>query len=91
MKWNEIPKFCEFGIANPINFGFISYIDFIKEQIEKYNLQLTPNFQRGYVWTEYQQIKYVEFILRGGKSGRDFYFNWNKKNNGRTIEFRSTF
>lgn len=50
MKWNEISKFKEFGIINPTNFGFVSYIDFINEQIEKY----------------------IEFILRGGKSGRDF-------------------
>lgn len=81
MKWNEIPKFQEFGLINSINFGFISYVDFIKEQIEKYNLQLDPDFQRGHVWNEEQQIKYIEFILRGGKSGRDFYFNHNRDNN----------
>ena len=32
------------------------------------------------MWTEKQQIAYVEFILCGGKSGRDFYFNWNRDN-----------
>ena len=30
MKWNEIPKFKEFGIINPANMGFISYVNFIK-------------------------------------------------------------
>jgi len=39
------------------------------------NLQLCPDFQRGHVWTEAQQIAYVEYILRGGQSGRDIYFN----------------
>lgn len=78
MKWNEIPKFKEFGMVNPINIGFISYVEFIKSEIENYNLQMNPKFQRGHIWTEEQQIAYIEFFLRGGKSGRDFYFNWNK-------------
>lgn len=38
-------------------------------------LELNPDFQRGHVWTEEQQIAFVEFVLRGGKSGRDLYFN----------------
>lgn len=79
MKWNEIPKFKEYELTNPINLGFVSYVEFIKEQIQKYNLQLTPEFQRGHVWTQEQQEEYIEFFLRGGKTGRDFYFNWNKK------------
>lgn len=36
---------------------------------------MTPDFQRGHVWTEKQQWAYVEFLLRGGNSGRDLYFN----------------
>ena len=99
MKWNEIPKFKEFGMINPINFGFVSYIDFISEQIENFGLQLNPDFQRGHVWIEEQQEKYIEFILRGGKSGRDFYFNWNRKTNEyvcvdglqRTVAFKRFF
>lgn len=78
MKWDEIPKFKEFGIPNPINMGFVRYVDFIEDEIENYNLQMNPKFQRGHIWMEEQQIAYVEFFLRGGKSGRDFYFNWNK-------------
>lgn len=81
MKWNEIPKFKEFGMINPINFGFVSYVDFVNEQIENYDLQLNPKFQRGHIWNHEQQKKYIEFILRGGKSGRDFYFNLNRKTN----------
>ncbi len=38
-------------------------------------IELCPDFQRGHVWTEAQQIAYVEYALRGGKSGRDIYFN----------------
>lgn len=79
MKWNEIPKYKEYGISSHENLGFVKYIDRIKEEIEKYHLQLNPDFQRGHVWTVQQQEKYLEFFLRGGKGGRDFYFNWNNE------------
>ena len=42
---------------------------------EEDRLQLNPDFQRGHVWTENQQISFVEFLLRGGESGRLVYFN----------------
>jgi len=38
-------------------------------------LQLNPDFQRGHVWAEDQQISYIEFLLKGGKSARIIYFN----------------
>ncbi len=37
-------------------------------------LNMDPDFQRGHVWTEEQQINYVEFTLRGGKQ-QSIYFN----------------
>lgn len=51
--------------------------DKIKEWEEDpwYGLQLNPDFQRGHVWTEEQQVKYVEYILRGGKSAKIIYLN----------------
>jgi len=39
-----------------------------------------PPYQRGYVWTQEQQIAYLEFVLKGGMGGRDIFFNcttWN--------------
>lgn len=47
----------------------------LREYEEIYKLQLNPDFQRGHVWVESQQIAYVEFFLRGGKTGRKIYFN----------------
>jgi len=59
--------------------------DSLEHHLERYNevhpaegiggLDLNPDFQRGHVWTEDKQIAYVEFILRGGKSSKDVYFN----------------
>lgn len=36
---------------------------------------MNPDFQRGHVWTKAQQKAYIEFLLKGGTSGRDVYFN----------------
>lgn len=50
-------------------------MDLIDTWIEEEGLQLNPDFQRGHVWTQEQQIKFLEFVLRGGKTGRTLYFN----------------
>jgi hypothetical protein len=38
-------------------------------------VELQPDFQRSYVWTQAQQISYIENMLRGFPTGRDIYFN----------------
>jgi hypothetical protein len=43
--------------------------------IESAGLDIDPPFQRAHVWLEHQQIRYCEFILRGGKSSKELYFN----------------
>jgi hypothetical protein len=47
-------------------------------------LQLQPDFQRAHVWTEAQQISYMEHLLRGGRSGRDILTNCPGWTGGRT-------
>lgn len=47
----------------------------LQEMAEDYKLELNPDFQRGRVWSEAQQISYVEFLLRGGATARVIYFN----------------
>lgn len=34
-----------------------------------------PDFQRGHVWDEEKQRLFVEFVLQGGESARNLYFN----------------
>ena len=80
-KFKDIPQLTRFGNWQ-VNVSFIDVPYQIKKwQDDKYyNLQLNPSFQRGHVWTEEQQIAYIEFILRGGKPARTIYFNmpgWN--------------
>lgn len=51
----------------------------LERTLSRYNkdgqLQLDPEFQRAHVWTEEKQRAYVEFVLKGGKSSRDIFFN----------------
>lgn len=38
-------------------------------------LNMNPEFQRGHVWAEQQQIAYVEYKLRGGRGSNVILFN----------------
>jgi len=38
-------------------------------------VELEPDFQRAHVWTKEQQTRYIEFIIRGGRSGKDILWN----------------
>lgn len=83
MKFRDIPQMTQSG-AYQVNIGWRYLPDWVECQKEEMGLQLNPLFQRGHVWTEEQQIAYVEFVLRGGKSSRIVYFNcpswhWNVK------------
>lgn len=44
--------------------------------VHVHGLILNPDFQRGHVWTQRQQEKYVEYFLRGGVSGKTVYLNY---------------
>lgn len=41
----------------------------------KNKLELEPDFQRGHCWSMTQRREYIEYCLRGGKTGHDIYFN----------------
>jgi hypothetical protein len=38
-------------------------------------LNIDPDFQRPHVWKERQQRMWLEFFMRGGRTGRVLYFN----------------
>jgi len=72
MKFKDVEKI----ISSP-NYNInIEWRD-LQEQIQRFTgrnyglaaLDLDPDFQRGYVWTLEQKIKYVEFMLKGGSFG----------------------
>lgn len=52
-----------------------SYIEKWLEAQAELGLDLDPDFQRGHVWTEEQQTRFVEYCLRGGRDSSIIRFN----------------
>jgi len=50
-------------------------LESMKIYTEENKLDMNPDFQRGHVWDEEQQIAYVEYCLSGGVSGKEIYMN----------------
>lgn len=73
-KFKDIPQFTSDGNYQ-VNYPLTSLVKYIDEEVETMGLQLNPEFQRGHVWNEEQQIAWLEYHLRGGKSGNIIYFN----------------
>lgn len=76
-KFKDIKRFptCYYRISVPWKY----LEDHIASQQERHKkiatLDLEPDFQRQHVWTEAQQIAFVEYQLKGGTSGKELYFN----------------
>lgn len=74
MRFRDIPTFTKSGSYEiDVPLSFIKSA--IEEYKETYGLEMNPDFQRGNVWTEQQQIAYLEYFFRGGKSANVIYFN----------------
>lgn len=73
VSFKDIPQFTYGSYEVDIHIRHLERM--LKSYEVDYNLELNPDFQRGNVWTEDQQSKFVEFFLRGGKSARVIYFN----------------
>lgn len=76
MRFRDIPQLTSAG-SYQVNMPLEYIPNRIKEWQEDdyYKLQLNPDFQRGHVWTEEQQIAFIEYLLSGGQSARIIYFN----------------
>lgn len=73
-KFQDIPGFTHPG-SYAVDYPLDHLVRWIREEQETMGLDLEPPFQRGHVWTTKQQQRYMEFLLRGGRTGRDLYFN----------------
>lgn len=73
LKFSDIPQITYANYRVNIPWSHLERA--ISGYIKDYNLELEPDFQRNHVWTKKQQAQYVEWILKGGKSGRDIFFN----------------
>jgi hypothetical protein len=73
MNFRDIPKFTKRPVYSVDH--SLSYLLDAMENYYTIGLVLNPDFQRGHVWTAKQQSAYIEYLLRGGESGRDIYLN----------------
>jgi len=75
MKFADIPQ-----MSRP-RYHYDHILHMLPNTIQEYQdetlcpLNMEPDFQRIHVWTPDQQTRYMEFILRGGNSSTDIYFN----------------
>ena len=79
MKFKDIKPFSEARYGVDIMWNYLEHwIDHHNKEGSTFDMD--PDFQRAHVWSEKQQIRFVEFCLRGGQSGRQIYMNsigWN--------------
>jgi len=73
-RFEDVPQFTR-DAPYAVDVGW----DYLKDHLESHGagneLDLDPDFQRGHVWSEDKRIAFVEFVLRGGTSARNLYFN----------------
>ena len=79
-RFKDIPRYTSSG-----NYTVNVPWGYVKDNLDRYigadgkrgvaKLDMNPDFQRGHVWTEAQQVAYLEYALSGGMSGRNIYFN----------------
>ena len=74
VSFQDVPRFTSCG-SYAVDYPMKHLVNWVENEIAEQGLVLCPDFQRGHVWTEQQQVSYLEFLLRGGKTGRDLYFN----------------
>lgn len=77
-RFQDIPQFTRWGnyhVNMRIDYAVKTLIYDWADPESGYNLELNPDFQRGHIWTEKQQIRWLEFFLKGGKTGRALLLN----------------
>lgn len=75
MNYNDIPQLTQCADrGGNVSWGYLE--DHLRIYTQCPNgFEIDPEFQRGHAWTQDQQRRYVEFILKGGMSARDIYVN----------------
>lgn len=79
-KLDELPKFNFGNVSNTYVQRSWGDIDrWLERSCSHYKQTLAeilnPDFQRGHVWEEEDQISYLEYVLKDGQDGKNIYFN----------------
>ncbi len=74
MNYSDIPQFTRHaGYCVDVSWNYLMS-SWLPDQLAA-GLNLDPDFQRAHVWTQNQQRRYIEFVLRGGRTGVDIQTN----------------
>jgi hypothetical protein len=85
-RYQDIPQFTR-NATYAIDVSWRYLPEHYTHSIFDYKLDVNPEFQRGYVWTNLQKERYIEYILKGGASGRNIYFNCPGWHNGKIEQY----
>lgn len=87
-RFEDVPPYISFsGYAVDIPLGGVVRT---LEEYREQGLDTDPDFQRGHVWNETQQSRFVEHVVRGGTTGIDIYMNnprWSRVGRARAGEY----
>jgi hypothetical protein len=73
-RFRDIPTFTPFtGYSVDVSWQHLE--SHIRAETEGANVDFNPDFQRDHVWTLDKRSAYIEFVLRGGDSANNLYFN----------------
>jgi hypothetical protein len=95
VNFSDIPQIIQDGNWQ-CDFTLVDLVERIeqyknKEEEIDIKLEMNPDFQRNHVWTEEQEIAYIEALVQGGaKHARVIYLNcpdWNFNNKGDYHDF----
>lgn len=67
LDYNDIPKLTSKGNYT-ISVALIDFEYTINRYIDRHDLDMNPDFQRGHVWNNKQKSSFIEFLLRGGET-----------------------
>lgn len=75
VNFNDIaPRFTK-SAAYCIDVPWIILESTLREWEKWTPIDIDPDYQRAHVWTKGQQIRYVEYIMRGGHAAKEIYWN----------------
>jgi hypothetical protein len=83
-RFQDIPTFTR-NAGYMVHVGLDYLARHYSRYVIEYGMDVSPDFQRGYVWKPEQKVRFMEYMLRGGSSGLDIYINsptWNQGNLG---------
>ena len=70
---DSLPKLIQYNYA--VDWDLYGIEWGLEHYAESYGLDLNPDFQRGHVWTMEQRIKFMEYVVKGGKVYAPIIFN----------------